>query len=85
MKHKSFFLSLTLWGAFLTLVTAVTPKICTIIDDAVAGKPVKATDVGEVITICATSAVTFVGRLNAQSALYTPKGVLGPNKPEDEA
>lgn len=73
---KSIFASKTIWGAVFTAVAAVAPTI----GEAVDNRQITGREVAEIVVILSGTAATVVGRAQAEAAIYTPHGMLGPNR-----
>lgn len=73
---KSIFASRTLWGAVLTLLIAIAPKVGEMVDN----KKVDGTSIAQLIVLFGTTTLTIIGRIEAKQPVYTPKGLLGSNK-----
>ncbi|MGJ3252250.1 MAG: hypothetical protein ACFE0J_14145 [Elainellaceae cyanobacterium] len=81
--HKSIFQSNTVWGAVLTAIAAVSPIIAQQVEDYQTEGRVDPHAVSDVVIIMAGTTATILGRMNASSKVYTPKGMPGPNRPDD--
>lgn len=73
---KSIFASRTFWGAMLTLVVAIAPKVGEMVDN----KKVDGANISQLIVLFGTTTLTIIGRVDAKRPIYTPDGVPGPNK-----
>lgn len=78
---KSIFQSKTFWGATLTAVAAIAP----IIGEAVEAKKFTVNDTVKVVVLLATTGATLVGRVQAESEVYTPNLAPGPNESDFES
>lgn len=77
---KSIFSSKTFWGAALTAVAAIAP----ILGDAVRKHELSVQHTVNIVIILATTGATVAGRVQAESSIYTPDGLPGPNKSDFE-
>jgi len=75
-QAKSIFASKTFWGAVFTAVAAIAP----IIGDAVDKRQILGKDAAQIVVILAGAAATVVGRVQAETQVYTPHGIPGPDK-----
>ena len=73
---KSLFVSKTFWGAIFTAIVAIAPTV----GEAVDNRRISGKDIAEIVGIIAGAGVTIVGRTNAKTAIFTPRGLPGPNK-----
>jgi len=73
---KSIFASRTFWGALLTLLVAIAPKVGEMVDN----KKVDGTSLAQLIVLFGTTTLTIIGRIEAKQPVYTPNGLLGANK-----
>ncbi|MGJ3247883.1 MAG: hypothetical protein ACFE0I_17615 [Elainellaceae cyanobacterium] len=82
--HKSIFQSNTVWGAVLTAIAAVSPIIAQQVEDYQTEGNVDPHAVSDIVIIMAGTTATILGRMNASSKVYTPKGMPGPDRPGDD-
>lgn len=77
---KSLFESKTFWGIILTIVSGLAMPIATAIDS----QKLSATDLANMVLIVtgviAGGGGAIVGRVSADSKVYTPNWMPGPNK-----
>jgi hypothetical protein len=73
---KSIFASKTFWGAVLTLLIAIAPKVGEMIDR----RNVDGASISQLVVLFGTTTLTIMGRIDAKQPLYTPDGLPGPNK-----
>lgn len=74
---KSIFNSTTFWGSIAALITTITPVIGSVIID---GNTFTSRHLEIIVTASVTTIITIIGRINAKDTVYTPKGLIGPNK-----
>ncbi|MBE9193151.1 hypothetical protein IQ230_22930 [Gloeocapsopsis crepidinum LEGE 06123] len=73
---KSIFASRTFWGALLTLLVAIAPKVGEMVDN----KKVDGASISQLVVLFGTSTLTILGRIDAKRPIYTPDGLPGLNK-----
>lgn len=84
-KPKSVFHSKTFWGAVLTAVAAIAPTIGDSVAEYQEKGKVSPNRISNIVVVLATTGLTVVGRVSADTPLYTPKGLPGPDKPTSES
>ncbi len=65
----------------LTAIAAVTPAVGECVAEYQRTGQVDAHRVANTIVILATTGLTIVGRVGATDAVYTPRGIPGPDRP----
>ncbi|HEY9631779.1 MAG TPA: hypothetical protein V6D14_00130 [Coleofasciculaceae cyanobacterium] len=85
-QSKSIFHSKTFWGAVLTAVAAIAPAIDRDIEYYQKEGNMKPQSISEIVVILATTGLTIMGRIDANTSapVYTPDWAPGPNKRETE-
>lgn len=83
-NSKSIFRSKTFWGAVLTFIAATTPNIAEEYTRYQETGKVNPSGISNLVVIAATTGLTILGRIEATEPLHTPKGMPGPNRPEQE-
>jgi hypothetical protein len=73
---KSILTSKTFWGAVFTAVIAIAPTV----GNAVKAKELTVDDTVKLVMLLATTGLTITGRVQAKEAVFTPKGIPGPNR-----
>ncbi|MGG6264543.1 hypothetical protein [Leptolyngbya sp. AN10] len=73
---KSILASRTFWGAMLTLIVAIAPKVGEMVDN----KRIDGASISQLVVLFGTSTLTILGRVDAKRPIYTPDGLPGPNK-----
>jgi hypothetical protein len=86
-QFKSIFQSKTFWGAVLTAVTAIAPAIARDVTKYQDTHKFDPQSISEIVVILATTGLTLMGRIDANSSapVYTPNWAPGPNKPETKS
>lgn len=82
VRSKSIFQSKTFWGAALTAVAAIAPVIGQNVADYQEKGKVDPNSVAQIVVILATTGLTIMGRIEANTLVYTPNGLPGRNKSE---
>lgn len=84
VRAKSIFQSKTFWGAVLTLIASTSPAIAKNIAEYQATGKINPNEVSQIVVIVATTGLTILGRIDANTPVYTPPGLPGPDKPKTE-
>ena len=84
MRHqkKSIFGIKTFWGVVFTSTAAIAPIVGNNVDTVMQNKkePVNyGQDAAQIVVIICGAAASIMGRVEAKSAVYTPKWMPGPN------
>lgn len=79
-QEKSIFESKTFWGAVSTAMIAILPAINDLLAEFQQTGKVDFGNVFKISTLLATTSFTIIGRVTANSPVYTPAGLPGPNK-----
>lgn len=77
MKTKSILSSATFWGAMGSLIITFSSVLGKVYID---GNKFTSKDLELLVTIAVTTALTVVGRVNADTSVYTPHLLPGPDK-----
>ncbi|MCU0549957.1 MAG: hypothetical protein MUC48_11470 [Leptolyngbya sp. Prado105] len=77
---KSIFASKTFWGAALTLLIAIAPKVGEEVDKYQNTGRVDGSSITQIVVLFGTTTLAIMGRIDAKQPLYTPDGLPGPNK-----
>ncbi len=82
-QRKSIFGSKTFWGIIFTSTAAIAPIVGNNVDkflDEETRKDINyGQDAAQIVVIMCGAAASIVGRVEAKSSIYTPKGIPGPN------
>lgn len=81
---KSLFQSKTVWGAVLTAIAAIAPVVAKNVSDYQNTGKIDPNGVSQIMVVLATTGLTILGRVDASTPVYTPKGLPGPDKPKAE-
>ncbi len=81
-QSKSIFESKAFWGAVSTAVVAISPAIIDLIDEFHKTGKIDPAKIFNISILLATTGLTIMGRIAADTSVYTPAGLPGPNKPE---
>jgi hypothetical protein len=81
-EYKSIFESKTFWGAVSTAVVAISPAITNIINEFLKTGKISPLSILKISILLASTGLTIVGRIEADTPVYTPPGLPGPDKPE---
>ncbi|MEM1392358.1 MAG: hypothetical protein AAGG00_03515 [Cyanobacteria bacterium P01_H01_bin.150] len=80
-QKKSIFGSKTFWGVVFTSTAAIAPIVGNNVDKIVQdnGTVDYGKDAAQIVVIVCGAAASIMGRVEAKSAVYTPKWMPGPN------
>lgn len=81
--RKSIFQSTTFWGAVLTAIASISPVVAKSVETYQNTGKIDPNSISQIVVVLATTGVTILGRVNVTEAVYTPKGLPGPDKPKD--
>lgn len=81
---KSLFQSKTFWGAVLTAVASIAPVVARSVSDYQNTGKLDPNSISQIVVVLATTGLTILGRVDANSPVYTPNGLPGPNKPTSD-
>lgn len=85
-KSKSLFGSKTFWGIVFTSTAAIAPIIGEDVDAILKGESVNyGQDIAQIVVVMCGAAASIVGRVEAQSPVYTPKWMPGPNETDSDS
>ncbi|MBW4505566.1 MAG: hypothetical protein KME64_03515 [Scytonematopsis contorta HA4267-MV1] len=79
-QHKSIFDSKTFWGAVSTAVTAISPLVKDMVKDFLKTGIISPFTILRILLLVGTTTLAIVGRVTADTPVYTPEGLPGPNK-----
>jgi len=77
---KSLFQSKTFWGAVFTAIAAIAPVVAKNVSDYQNTGKIDPNGVSQIVVVLATTGLTILGRVDARTPVYTPKGLPGPDK-----
>ncbi|WP_414583108.1 hypothetical protein [Scytonema sp. PCC 10023] len=80
-EFKSIFDSKTFWGAVATALVAIVPAVTEIIDEFQKTGKINPASIFNISILLVTTGITILGRIDADTRVYTPASLPGPNKP----
>lgn len=81
-EYKSIFESKTFWGAVSTAIVAISPAVSDMVNEFLRSGRISPITILRISMLLATTGLTIVGRVSAETSVYTPEGLPGPNKTE---
>lgn len=81
-QEKSIFDSKTFWGAVSTALVEILPAISDLLNKFQRDGTIDFGSIFRISMLLATTSLTIIGRIAADSSVYTPAGLPGPNKEE---
>ncbi|KAM3096628.1 hypothetical protein ACKFKG_10250 [Phormidesmis sp. 146-35] len=81
---KSIFQSVTFWGAVLTAIASISPVIAKNVETYQNTGRIDPNGISQIVVVLATTGVTILGRISVTETVYTPNGLPGADKPQDE-
>jgi hypothetical protein len=81
-QSKSIFESKTFWGAVSTAILAIAPAMNDLLSEFQKTGKIDPASILKISMLLVTTAFTIMGRITAESSVYTPPGLPGPNKPQ---
>jgi hypothetical protein len=81
-QGKSIFESKTFWGAVSTALVEILPAISSVLNEFQRTGKIDFGSIFKISMLLATTSLTIIGRVMADSPVYTPAGWPGPNKQE---
>ncbi|WP_073072313.1 hypothetical protein [Phormidesmis priestleyi] len=82
-EAKSIFESETFWGAISSAAVAIAPAITSLLDELLRTGKISPFTMLKIPILLATTGITIMGRIEAETPVYTPAGLPGPDKPAD--
>ncbi len=79
---KSIFESKTFWGAVSTAVVAITPAVTDMVKEFLKNGRISPLTIFKISLLLTTTGLTIIGRIDAETPVYTPDGLPGPNRTE---
>lgn len=79
--YKSIFDSTTFWGAVSTAVVAIFPTVNDLVKELLRTGTISPLSVLRIAILLVTTGITIMGRITADTHVYTPTGLPGPNQP----
>ncbi|MBW4666262.1 MAG: hypothetical protein KME60_02170 [Cyanomargarita calcarea GSE-NOS-MK-12-04C] len=81
-QSKSIFESKTFWGAVSTAIIAIAPAMNDLLSEFQKTGKINPASIFKISMLLVTTAFTIMGRITAETPVYTPPGLPGPNKPQ---
>ena len=81
-EYKSIFDSKTFWGAVSTAIVSITPIVNETISEFQKTGKINPPSVFRISILLATTGMTIMGRITADTRVYTPASLPGPDRAE---